>query len=146
MLCASVLVKSGLETQIMAVRDLLHWSCDTLLSAIVGTNLADKWRSLSRYSSLTDINVNWLANAYLLNTLFSNFGTSLHAIKLKQRFDWDCTVNLRGTCITIQTKARRTFQDILQRLEWGERVALTAVSNLAGGQSGQFQFFSHDYI
>jgi hypothetical protein len=56
MLCASVLVKSGLETEITAVGDPPLWLCDTPLSANVCSNFAGKWRSLGRYSSLTDSN------------------------------------------------------------------------------------------
>jgi hypothetical protein len=46
MLRASVLVKSGLEIEITAVGDPPHWPCDNPLAAKVGTNFADKRRSL----------------------------------------------------------------------------------------------------
>jgi hypothetical protein len=39
---------------ITAIRDSPRWLCDTSLFTKVGTNLADKWRSLSPYSSLVD--------------------------------------------------------------------------------------------
>jgi hypothetical protein len=43
---------SGLENREYGRRDPPRWLRDTLLYAKVVTNFTDKWRSLSRYSSL----------------------------------------------------------------------------------------------
>jgi hypothetical protein len=70
---------SGLEIREYGHRDPLRWPRDTLYPQNIGTNFADKQRTLGRYSSLVDKGHGMCLYIYIyiyILDLFSSFGIS----------------------------------------------------------------------